>query len=91
MEKRFRDDYYSRKDPKIKVIGEYTGVVSYNRIGPEFNENASADIRAEVSRIKVQHFGLDYEDIVVGKPMSFNYKHVEPGRETERRRTLGFR
>lgn len=79
MDQRFGDDYYANNDDGMKVVTE-EGVASASekRFEGKETEDAPEDVRADVNKMMDEYYNLDYEDIVGGTPMRFNYKQVEP-------------
>lgn len=79
MESKFGDDYYSQKDAEMKQLTKEGAVVaSEKRLPSKQPEDTPPDIREDVNKMMDEYYNLDYEDIVGGVPMRFNYKKVEP-------------
>lgn len=79
MESKFGDEYYSKKDMQMKEITkEGVATASERRLSSHQHNEAPDDVREDVDRMMDEYYNLDYEDIVGGVPMRFNYKKVEP-------------
>lgn len=79
MESKFGDDYYAQKDEEMKqVTKEGLATATEKRLSAKESEEVSKDLREDVNKLMDEYYNLDYEDIVAGVPMRFNYKKVEP-------------
>ncbi|CDF40101.1 unnamed protein product [Chondrus crispus] len=79
MESKFGDEYYSQKDEDMKQITkEGLATATEKRLEAKESEEVSKDLREDVNRLMDEYYNLDYEDIVAGVPMRFNYKKVDP-------------
>lgn len=79
MESRFGDDYYAQDDEDMKQLTkDGVAVASEKRLPARSTKDVSEDLRSDVNRLMDEYYNLDYEDIVGGVPMRFDYKKVEP-------------
>lgn len=79
MESKFGEDYYTNKDAEMKQLTkEGVAVASDKRLPSHQSDNTPSDIREDVNKMMDEYYNLEYEDIVGGVPMRFNYKKVEP-------------
>lgn len=82
MEAKFGDEYYEQEDAELKTLNETTAVASEKRpdAGVVIKKNEAADepeLHSAVDKLMDEYYNLDYEDIVDGVPVRFNYKQVE--------------
>lgn len=79
MGSKFGNDYYSKKDEDMKQLTkEGIAVASERRLPAKKTDDVPEDIREDVNKLMDEYYNLDYEDIVGGVPMRFNYKKVDP-------------
>lgn len=79
MENKFGEDYYAANDEEMQELAdEDVAKASDLRIEGKRSEETPEDIREDVNRLVDEYYNLNYEDIVGGAPMRFNYKRVEP-------------
>lgn len=78
MERRFGDDYYAREDEEMnRELGKGVEHASEKRVQAKEGLEAPEDVRKDVDKLMEEYYNLDFEDIVGGTPMRFNYKQVE--------------
>lgn len=79
MESKFGEEYYAANDEEMQELTE-DGVAnaSDHRIEGKRSAEAPEDVREDVNRLMDEYYNLDYEDIVGGVPVRFNYKKVDP-------------
>lgn len=82
MESKFGDDYYKQEDKDMKGLKkEGVAVASEHRLPAKHAgvaDEGDDAVHADVDRLMDEYYNLDYEDIVGGVPVRFNYKRVEP-------------
>jgi protein KRI1 len=74
MEARFGDDYYDDKDLDMEVLKDDGVAVASNHLP---RKEVEPEVAEDVNRLVDAYYNLDYEDIVGGTPVRFNYKKVE--------------
>lgn len=79
METKFNDEYYCKEDIyTAQNEEEHTTFGRERQRVDRHAENIPEDVNADVQRMTDAYYNLDFEDIVGGVPMRFNYKRVEP-------------
>jgi protein KRI1 len=74
MEARFGDDYYNVEDADMDVLQDDEDVVANDHFA---RREVEPDVANDVNSLVDAYYNLDYEDIVGGTPVRFNYKKVE--------------
>lgn len=92
MEKHFGDDYYAYVDTDMRALEDEgvlvaTEALARGRSARGGVKEGSADaeqndindsLRDNVDRLVEEYYNLDYEDIIEGTAVRFNYKKVDP-------------
>lgn len=91
MEKRFGEEYYKQKDVDMQALEaedmpvatdalakEKTSSCASGRTPVNGQSPTSASLRQRVDQLVEEYYNLNYEDIIQGTAVRFNYKKVEP-------------
>jgi protein KRI1 len=74
MEARFGENYYSVKDMEMKGADD-DGAANATSGLP--GKDIEPEVAEDVNRLVEAYYNLDYEDIIGGTPVRFNYKKVD--------------